>query len=91
MQKCEEKKSIAPKEEKKEEINVKEENEKNNIIKLEKEEEIKVKKKSIKRNPFVKTIDDSISIINSINLEKVNKYILTFFTNRIQRMIYLTN
>ena len=40
MQKCEEKKSIAPKEEKKEEINVKEENEKNDIIKLEKEEEI---------------------------------------------------
>jgi hypothetical protein len=91
MQKCEEKKSIAPKEEKKEEINVIEENEKNDIIKLEKEEEIKVKKKSIKRNPFVKTIDDSISIINSINLEEVNKYILTFFTNRIQQMIYLTN
>ena len=40
-----------------------------------------------KRNPFEKTIDDSISILNSSISDEVNKYYLTFYLYRIHQKI----
>ena len=75
MEKFQENISNPPNEKKKEDINLKEENEKHEKLNLENTEEIRVKKKTIKRNPFIKTIDDSISIINSFNFEEINIFI----------------
>ena len=87
MQQFQDNNSNPPNEENKEDINENEIEEKSEKIDKEKKEEIKVKKNSIKRNPFEKTIDDSISILNSIISDEVNKNYLTFFLNRIQQKI----
>ena len=87
MQQFQDNNSNPPNEENKEDINLNEIEEKSEKIDKEKKEEIKVKKNSIKRNPFEKTIDDSISILNSIISDEVNKNYLTFFLNRIQQRI----
>lgn len=87
MQQFQDNNSNPPNEENKEDINLNEIEEKSEKIDKEKKEEIKVKKNSIKRNPFEKTIDDSISILNSIISDEVNKNYLTFFLNRIQQKI----
>jgi hypothetical protein len=79
MQQFQDNNSNPPNEENKEDINLNEIEEKSEKIDKEKKEEIKVKKNSIKRNPFEKTIDDSISILNSIISDEVNKNYLTFF------------
>jgi hypothetical protein len=87
MQQFQDNNSNPPNEENKEDINLNVIEEKSEKIDKEKKEEIKVKKNSIKRNPFEKTIDDSISILNSIISDEVNKNYLTFFLNRIQQKI----
>ena len=87
MQQFQDNNSNPPIEENKEDLILNEEVEKDEKIEKEKKEEIKVKKNSIKRNPFEKTIDDSISILNSIISDEVNKNYLTFFLNRIQQKI----
>ena len=79
MQQFQDNNSNPPNEENKEDINLNEIEEKSEKIDKEKKEEIKVKKNSNKRNPFEKTIDDSISILNSIISDEVNKNYLTFF------------
>ena len=87
MQQFQDNNSNPPNEENKEDINLNEEVEKGEKIEKEKKEEIKVKKNSNKRNPFEKTIDDSISILNSIISDEVNKYYLTFYLYRIHQKI----
>ena len=79
MQQFQDNNSNPPNEENKEDINLNEIEEKSEKIDKEKKEEIIVKKNSIKRKPYKKTIDDSISILNSIISDEVNKNYLTFF------------
>ena len=87
MQQFQDNNSNPPIEENKEDLILNEEVEKDEQIEKEKKEEIKVKKNSNKRNPFEKTIDDSISILNSIISDEVNKYYLTFYLYRIHQKI----
>ena len=87
MQQFQDNNSNPPIEENKEDLILNEEVEKDEKIEKEKKEEIKVKKNSNKRNPFEKTIDDSISILNSIISDEINKYYLTFYLYRIHQKI----
>ena len=87
MQQFQDNNSNPPNEENKEDLILNEEVEKDEKIEKEKKEEVKVKKISNKRNPFEKTIDDSISILNSIISDEVNKYYLTFYLYRIHQKI----